>query len=273
MLTFVWNPDGFQVVDAILKGEMLAAAYDIWNILAGIVARRGERSERKLAVHADNARPHPAKVTRAFCDDNFLRIALHPRSSPDLDLSDFSCFLFGYLQSHFQSKDSNSGLQMNFFRESENFWTKSALALWKRFSGNGSVDCINRLDRCIAALQQMESTWNEVNNSPLSYSWQRSDLEMLIPSWDILDNVRIFRFSVQDRLTEWKATIWSKLPEQYLLGFIGISEYIAGAAGDDLAEYKIIRIPSITWDSMRFNEIQWDSMRYQLPNHKTTFLR
>jgi hypothetical protein len=29
MLTFVWNPDGFQVVDAILKGEMLAAAYDI----------------------------------------------------------------------------------------------------------------------------------------------------------------------------------------------------------------------------------------------------
>jgi hypothetical protein len=27
MLMFVWNPDGFQVVDAMSKREMLAAAY------------------------------------------------------------------------------------------------------------------------------------------------------------------------------------------------------------------------------------------------------
>jgi hypothetical protein len=46
MLTFVWNPHGFQVVDAmpyhtIPKGEMFTAAYDIRNILSEIVARRG----------------------------------------------------------------------------------------------------------------------------------------------------------------------------------------------------------------------------------------
>jgi hypothetical protein len=43
MLTFVWNPHGFQVVDTIPKGEIFTAAYSIRNILTEIVARRGER--------------------------------------------------------------------------------------------------------------------------------------------------------------------------------------------------------------------------------------
>jgi hypothetical protein len=55
---------------------------------------------------------------------------------------------------------------MNFFRDSDTFWAKSRLALWKWFSGS---EWINKLDRCIAALQQIESTWKEVNNGPLSY--------------------------------------------------------------------------------------------------------
>jgi hypothetical protein len=65
------------------------------------------------------------------------------------------------------SEDINSGLQMNFFREFEKSRTKLVLTLWKRFSGS---EWINRFDGCIAALQQMESTWNEVKNGPLSYS-------------------------------------------------------------------------------------------------------
>jgi hypothetical protein len=63
MLTFVWNPHGFQVVDVMLyhtipyhampyhtipyhaipKGEMLTSSDYIGNILTEIVARRGER--------------------------------------------------------------------------------------------------------------------------------------------------------------------------------------------------------------------------------------
>jgi hypothetical protein len=73
------------------------------------------------------------------------------------------------------SKDSNSGLQINFFRESENYWAKSALTFWKQLSGSGSTDWTD-------ALQQMKSTRNEGNNHPLICSWQFSDLEMLIPS-------------------------------------------------------------------------------------------
>jgi hypothetical protein len=49
------------------------------------------------------------------------------------------------------SKDSNSGAQMNFFREAEKFWTKSALTLWKQFSGSGSTDYIGSMHYSIAA--------------------------------------------------------------------------------------------------------------------------
>jgi hypothetical protein len=47
MLTFVWNPHGFQVVDAMSKGEMFTAAYYIRNILTEIIARRGVEREVK----------------------------------------------------------------------------------------------------------------------------------------------------------------------------------------------------------------------------------
>jgi hypothetical protein len=34
----------------------------------------------------------------------------------------------------------------------------------------------------------MESTWKEVTNGSLRYSWQRSDIEMLLSLWDTLDD-------------------------------------------------------------------------------------
>jgi hypothetical protein len=40
---------------------------------------------------------------------------------------------------------------MKFFRESEKFWTKSALKLSKRFSGSGSTDWIGLMYCSIAA--------------------------------------------------------------------------------------------------------------------------
>jgi hypothetical protein len=100
------------------KGKMFTAAYDIRNILAEIVVQCGvERGKRRLVVHADNARPHPAKVIRAFCDD-FLRIASHPHPhphphshshspppySPDLTPSGFFLFLVGHLKNHLQGQ-------------------------------------------------------------------------------------------------------------------------------------------------------------------------
>jgi hypothetical protein len=89
-----------------------------------------------------------------------LRIAAYPPHWPDLASSGF--FLFSCLSiSKLASKDSNSDLQVNFLRDSQKFWRTSALILWKRFSGG---EWINRLDRCIAPLQQMERPWNEVQD-------------------------------------------------------------------------------------------------------------
>jgi hypothetical protein len=51
---------------------------------------------KRLVVHADNTRPHSAKVARMFCDDNFLRIAPHSPYSPDLASS--NSFLFENLK-------------------------------------------------------------------------------------------------------------------------------------------------------------------------------
>jgi hypothetical protein len=41
--------------------EMFRAAYDIRNILTEIVARRGERGERRLVVHTANTKPDTTK--------------------------------------------------------------------------------------------------------------------------------------------------------------------------------------------------------------------
>jgi hypothetical protein len=57
------------------------------------------------------ATSHTANVTRAFCDDNFLQIALypsHPLYSPDLNASDFCGFLFGHLKNHLQRQQFGS---------------------------------------------------------------------------------------------------------------------------------------------------------------------
>jgi hypothetical protein len=69
MQTFLWNPDEFQVVDAmpsqdIPKGEIFAvASYTRSTIFSSRSLLGMERGERKLVLHADNAGPHPAKVT------------------------------------------------------------------------------------------------------------------------------------------------------------------------------------------------------------------
>jgi hypothetical protein len=86
----------FMPFHDVRKGKMFAAAYSIRNRLTKIVARPGEKDERRSVVDADNARPHIATVTRAFCEDNFAQIASdarHPPDSLELALSDFSLFL------------------------------------------------------------------------------------------------------------------------------------------------------------------------------------
>jgi hypothetical protein len=125
MLTLVWNLHGFQVVDVMpcrampSQKERRSRPPKISEIFSLRSLLGVERNERRLFMHAGIAKSHAAHMTRPFYDDNFLRIALHPRHPPysqNLDPSDF--VLFGHLKTAF--KDSSSDLHINFFGSPRN---------------------------------------------------------------------------------------------------------------------------------------------------------
>jgi transposase len=109
MLTIVWNPHGFHIIDILPKGAKFNSDYYISHILtplAEIKESIGVESQRKLIVHADNARPHTAKKVEEVLESTGLRNASHPPYSPDLAPSDF--FLFGYLKEKMKGESFTS---------------------------------------------------------------------------------------------------------------------------------------------------------------------
>jgi histone-lysine N-methyltransferase SETMAR len=93
IVTIVWNPHGFRLVDGLPKGQKFNASYYIDNILQSLLESRSTGPGSGLIIHADNARPHTAQRTLKFCRENRLEMAPHLPYSPDLAPSDF--FLFG----------------------------------------------------------------------------------------------------------------------------------------------------------------------------------
>jgi histone-lysine N-methyltransferase SETMAR len=78
------------------KGRKFNADYYIAEILELLSQWRSIEAagnERKLLVHADNPRPHPAKFSTQYFNENPMKSVPHPPYSPDLAPSDF--YLFG----------------------------------------------------------------------------------------------------------------------------------------------------------------------------------
>jgi hypothetical protein len=95
MLTIVWNPRGFHLIKVLEKGRKFNAGYYTAEILEPLSQWRSIKAagnEQKLLVHADNARPHTAKLSTQYFNDNRMKSGPHP-PSPDLAPSDF--YLFG----------------------------------------------------------------------------------------------------------------------------------------------------------------------------------
>jgi hypothetical protein len=92
MVAIAWNPMRFHLLDARPKGNTFRAEYSRANIFTELLPLRPHVDERKLVILADNAKPHTARKSRAFCEEKGLTI--HPPCSPDLAPSDF--FLFGH---------------------------------------------------------------------------------------------------------------------------------------------------------------------------------
>jgi hypothetical protein len=85
MLTIVWNPSGFHLINVLPKGFKFKfnASFYVTLILGPLSDwRRTQvgRTNRKLWVHADNARPHAATVTLKFMQQNAMRRVPHPLS-------------------------------------------------------------------------------------------------------------------------------------------------------------------------------------------------
>jgi histone-lysine N-methyltransferase SETMAR len=93
MLTIVWDPNGFHLIDAMPKGEMHSARHHVNNILTSICQRLILAGKRKLAIHPDNSRCHTAKVVLDFVSQRKARFVPHPPDSPDITPSDFFLFV------------------------------------------------------------------------------------------------------------------------------------------------------------------------------------
>jgi hypothetical protein len=78
------------------KREQFSGGYYRDNILAELVQLRPTGAEKKLCLHADNARFHTAHKCQDFCRENGLRVLRHPPYSPDLAPSDL--FLSGHIK-------------------------------------------------------------------------------------------------------------------------------------------------------------------------------
>jgi hypothetical protein len=64
--TIVWNPRRFHLIEVREKARKFNAGYYIAEILEPLSRWRSIEivdNERKLLVHADNARPHTAKLS------------------------------------------------------------------------------------------------------------------------------------------------------------------------------------------------------------------
>jgi hypothetical protein len=69
----------FHVVEILPKGKSFNATNYIEHIQQSAFELRPESLRRRLIVHADNIRPHLAKQSQEFCQQNSLKIApIHP---------------------------------------------------------------------------------------------------------------------------------------------------------------------------------------------------
>jgi hypothetical protein len=96
MLTISWNTHGFDLIDAIPKGEKHGAPYFIDHILTPICRQLISTGDRRLFVHADNSQSHAAKVVLDPVSQKAVRFATHLPYSQEIVLSD--SFLFDHLK-------------------------------------------------------------------------------------------------------------------------------------------------------------------------------
>jgi hypothetical protein len=73
MITVVWNPHGFHVIQSLPKGTKWTGRYYSNNSIAQIAAVLDVDSHRKTIIYADNCGPHVAKYVTEYMDHTSLK--------------------------------------------------------------------------------------------------------------------------------------------------------------------------------------------------------
>jgi hypothetical protein len=145
MLTIVWNPRGFRLTKVLENDRKFNAGCYIAEILEPLSQWRSIKAagnEQKL-VHANNARPHTAKFSTQYFNENRMKSAPPPPSSPDPAPSDF--YPFGYVNKclaglSFQDADQLLAAAEGVLERIEKVTLQAAFLEW-----------MNRLRKCTAA--------------------------------------------------------------------------------------------------------------------------
>ena len=100
LVTIIWSPFGFHIVDILPPKVKFNSAYFITHILNPLVNKKTEygfqNGKRKVDLHLDNCKVHNSKVSIDTTEENGFKRLDHSPYSPDLAPSDF--FLFGYIK-------------------------------------------------------------------------------------------------------------------------------------------------------------------------------
>jgi hypothetical protein len=113
MVTIVWNPNGFHLIDVLPNGSQFNPKYYTNKILSRVSEWRQEQrggATRRLIVHADNVRPHTAAISTSFLEQNGMTKAHHPPDSPDLAPYDF--YLVGYMKRNLSGTSFDEGEEL-----------------------------------------------------------------------------------------------------------------------------------------------------------------
>jgi hypothetical protein len=76
MVTIGWNPREFHLIKVLEKGGKFTAGYHSAEILEPLSQWRSTEvadNVRKLLMHADNARPHTAKLSTQYFNENRMK--------------------------------------------------------------------------------------------------------------------------------------------------------------------------------------------------------
>jgi hypothetical protein len=106
MLTIVWNPAGFHLINFLSRPAKFNEEHYVTNILSPLAIWREihvGKTDRKLIVHSDNTHSHTARWTLEFLEQNRMKRVPNPPYSLDLAHCDF--YLFRYIKQLFAGRE------------------------------------------------------------------------------------------------------------------------------------------------------------------------